>query len=190
MSDYEKTLYPNMGQRADEEVDEHGEKVSPSEPRHLSNEEAAQIVYPKPSELYQQIDEDGRATEDIIRTRDGLVKHRARYHGDVLALAQFNGDALANCVLTDLDFHKELKGAEMPNADLRGSKFRVIRNSNLRGADARGTRFEALRNCDLREMVVDETTDITDCDLTGSKYDLDQIMRCKGWRTCRGLKTR
>ncbi len=35
---------------------------------------------------------------------------------------------------------------------------------------------------------MDESTDLTGCDLTEAKYSLAEVQKAKGWRTCKGLK--
>ena len=165
------------------------EPEKPPEPRVIrSLADIADVVYPSRPEQFQDIGEDGQAREDIIRDTEGLILHRGKYHGDVKPLVQYNARRLNNAVLTNLDFHKEMDGARMQAADLRGSSFVELRNSDLQGADLRGATFKSLYGSDLRGVKMDATTDLTNCDLTEAKYSLSEVKKAKGWRTCKGLK--
>ena len=165
------------------------EPQEPSKPREIrSLADIADVVYPSRPEQFQDIGEDGRAREDIVRDTEGLILHRGKYHGDVKPLIQYNLQNLRNAVLTNLDFTRELSGARMQAADLRGSSFAELRDSDLQEADLRGATFKSLYGSDLRGVKMDGTTDLTGCDLTGAKYSLSEIQKAVGWRTCKGLK--
>ncbi len=183
-----ESLFGKPKEVAAVEVEETQEQ-QPAKPREIrSLADIADVVYPSRPEQFQDIGEDGRAREDIVRDTQGLILHRGKYHGDVKPLIQYNLRDLRNAVLTNLDFTRELKGAGMQAADLRGSSFAELRDSDLQGADLRGAKFKSLRGSDLRDVKMDSTTDLTNCDLTGAKYSLAEIQKAKGWRTCKGLK--
>jgi len=182
-----KSVYPGKEEGAGA-AEEPQKKEGEPKPERRSMEEIAAVVYPEKCEQFQDIGEDGREKEDIIRDTAGLILHRGQYNGDVKALVRYNAQQLNNAVLSELNFSRGLSNARMQKADLRGSSFMELQDSDIQLADCRGTTFKSLRGCDLRGVQMDETTDLTNCDLTGAKYVLAEIQKAKGWRSCKGLR--
>jgi len=172
-----------------EEIVESSDKARRDRIGHRSEEELGRILYPPQTEQFQKIDENGQPIEDVIRDSEGLILHRGQHYGEIEPLIRYNSLHLKNAVLKNLDIRRELQGARMPGADLRGSKFEALRNTDLQGADIRGCTFKSLYGSDLRNVTADETTDLTGCDLTGAKYTLSEIQKAKGWRSCKGLRS-
>lgn len=109
--------------------------------------------------------------KDVVRDRDGDILTQSWYGGEVGSnekLAAAHG-LLSNADVSKMDF--VAAGASTAHCDLRN-------------ADARGTRFLDLGHSRLEGLIVDETTDISNCNFFGADVgpDLYQKLRgCKGF---------
>ncbi|MBK9392053.1 MAG: pentapeptide repeat-containing protein [Bacteroidetes bacterium] len=102
-----------------------------------------------------------------ISLRELLLVGAQFYHSQ-FQIANFSFSNLSDCQAMETDFEK----AKIASSILNGGNFSkcnfdgvLFSGSDLRGANFSGSSF---RNAVLENIIVDEDTDFSDCDLTGA----------------------